>query len=137
MSQANVEIVRRVYDVLADGVDEQAFRTLIELGLADPDAELDLSTAYPDGPIVRLETMSQFFDSQPWGRSTRFEPESFQEAGADRVLVFVRLHGIGTGSGVEVQAPGAHLLTLRDKRVVRTESYTDRDKALEAAGLSE
>jgi ketosteroid isomerase-like protein len=137
MSQQNLEIVRRVYEVLAGGVNEQAALTLLDEGLTDPDAELDLSTAYPDGPVVRVETWREFLDTQPWGRTTRFEPESFRAAGADRVLVFVRVHGIGGASGVEVEGRFAHLVTLRDKRVLRTEVYTDRSKALEAAGLSQ
>jgi ketosteroid isomerase-like protein len=137
MSQENVEIVKRVYEVLAQGVDEHALRSLVAAGLASPDAELDLSTAYPDGPVVRMATLSEFFASLPWGNSTRFEPESFRAVGSDRVLVFIRAHGTGTGSGVEVEARGAHLITMRDGRVVRTESYTDRAKALAAAGLPE
>jgi ketosteroid isomerase-like protein len=86
---------------------------------------------------VRLATLSEFLDTQPWGRSTRLEPESFRAVGTERVLVFLRLRGIGTGSGVEVEAPIAHLLTLRDRQVVRLASYIDRRKALEAAGLRE
>ena len=137
MSQENVEVAERIYEVLAQGVDEQALRSLVAAGLADPDAELDLSTAYPDGPVVRMATLSEFFVSLPWGDSTRFEPESFRAVGSDRVLVFIRARGTGAGSGIAVEARGAHLLTLREGRVVRTESYTDRDKALAAAGLRE
>jgi hypothetical protein len=81
MSQENVEIVKRVYEVLAQGVDEHALPSLVAAGLASPDAELDLSTA--------------------------------------------------------LEARGAHLITMHDGRVVRTESYTDRAKALAAAGLPE
>ena len=40
-------------------------------------------------------------------------------------------------SGVEVEGRFAHLLTIREGRVFRTEAYTDRNKALEAAGLEE
>jgi ketosteroid isomerase-like protein len=135
MSEENVEVVRRAYEILADGFDEETVRTLMADGLVNPDAELDLRTAYPDGPVVRLDTLSEFLDTQPWGRSTRFEPESFRAVGTERVLVFLRLRGIGTGSGVEVEAPIAHLLTLRDGQVVRVASYIDRRKALEAARL--
>lgn len=133
----NLKIARRVYELLAGGLNEQAVLTLVEEGLSDPDGELDLSTAYADGPVVRLETVSEFFDTQPWGRTTTFEPESFRAAGGDRVLVFVRVHGIGVGSGVEVEGRFAHLLTIRDGRVFRTEVYTDRGRALAAAGLEE
>ena len=90
MSQENVEVAERIYEVLAQGVDEQALRSLVAAGLADPDAELDLSTAYPDGPVVRMATLSEFLASLPWGDSTRFEPESFRAVGSDRVLVFIR-----------------------------------------------
>jgi ketosteroid isomerase-like protein len=137
MSEENVEIVRRVYEIIADGFNEETVRAAIANGLVNPDAELDLRTAYSDGPVVRLATLSEFLDTQPWGRSTRLEPESFRAVGTERVLVFLRLRGIGTGSGVEVEAPIAHLLTLRDRQVVRLESYIDRGKALEAAGLRE
>jgi ketosteroid isomerase-like protein len=137
MSRENVEIVRRVYGILADGFDEETVRAAIASGVVHPDAELDLRTAYSDGPVVRLATLSEFLDTQPWGRSTRFEPESFRAVGTERVLVFLRLRGIGTGSGVEVEAPIAHLLTLRDGQVVRVASYINHRKALEAAGLRE
>lgn len=135
MTQENLELARRVYEVMTGGVNEPTFHTLIDEELVDPEAELDLSTAYPDGPVVRLATLSEFLDRQPWGRSARLEPESFRAVGSDRVLVFLRLRGTGSGSGVEVEGRLAHLVTLRDRRVLRVESYTDRDKALEAAGL--
>jgi hypothetical protein len=105
MSEENVEIVRRVYEIIADGFNEETVRAAIANGLVNPDAELDLRTAYSDGPVVRLATLSEFLDTQPWGRSTRLEPESFRAVGTERVLVFLRLRGIGTGSGVEVEAP--------------------------------
>jgi ketosteroid isomerase-like protein len=133
----NLRIARRVYEVLAGGLNEQTALALVEEGVFDPDGELDLSTAYADGPVVRVETISEFLDTQPWGRTTTFEPESFRAVSGDRVLVFVRVHGIGVGSGVEVEGRFAHLLTIRDGRILRTEVYTDRSRALEAAGLEE
>ena len=93
MSQENVEIVREAYRVLAKGVDERAVTNLVEAGLADPDGEIDFRTAYPDGQVLRLAGVTEFFDTQPWGRSLRFEAESIKAAGTDRVLVFVRVHG--------------------------------------------
>jgi ketosteroid isomerase-like protein len=137
MSQENVEIVREAYRVLAKGVDERAASSLVEAGLADPDGEIDFRTAYPDGQVLRLAGMTEFFDTQPWGRSLRFEAESIKAAGTDRVLVFVRVRGVGSGSGVEIEGRLAHLITIRENRLARTEVYTDRDKALKAAGLGE
>jgi ketosteroid isomerase-like protein len=138
MSQGNVEIAQRIYQILAEqGVNEQAFLAMIDAGLAEPDAELDFRTAYPDGEVWRFDGIGKFFDSQPWGRSIRFEAESFKAVGDHRVLVFVRVHGVGGASGVAVEGRFAHLGTFRGSRLVRTEVYTDRSKALEAAGLRE
>ena len=121
--------------MFAKGVDERAVTSLVESGLADPDGEIDFRTAYPDGQVLRLAGMTEFFDTQPWGRSLRFEAESINAAGTDRVLVFVRVRGVGSGSGVEIEGRLAHLITIRENRLARTEVYTDRDKALKAAGL--
>ena len=138
MSQENVEAAKRMYEMLAErGVNEQAVLPMIDAGLVEPDAELDFRTAYPDGEVWRFEELGKFFASQPWGRSMRFEAESFRAAGDDRVLVFVRARGVGGGSGLEVEGRFAHLGTFRNSRLLRTEVYTDRAKALEAAGLRE
>ncbi|MGH2979679.1 MAG: nuclear transport factor 2 family protein [Solirubrobacterales bacterium] len=61
-------------------------------------------------------------------------PERLFEAG-DQVVAFVRVEGVGTQSGIPVQARIAHVLTLRDDRVIRVESFEDRDEALRVAGL--
>jgi len=138
MSEENVEVVRRTYEVFEEqGANEQAVFALIEDGLMDPDVELDRRNAYPDGGVVRLATMSEYLETEPWGRSISFEPESFRAIGADQVLTFVRLRVIGTESGIEVAGRTAHLATLRERRVIRVEVFTDRRKALEAAGLRE
>ena len=51
----------------------------------------------------------------------RFEAESFRAVGDDRVLVFVRAHGVGGGSGAEVEGRFAHLATFRGGKLVRAE----------------
>jgi ketosteroid isomerase-like protein len=138
MSEENIEVARRIYEIFAkQGLTEQGVIAMIEAGVLDPEAELDFRNAYPDGKVWRFEEMETFFDATPWGRSMRVEAESFRVAGDDRVLVFACIHSVGSGSGVEVEARTAHLLTFRAGRVVRTEVYTDRSKALEAAGLQE
>jgi uncharacterized protein len=62
-------------------------------------------------------------------------PEEMFDAG-DQVVTFVRVEGVGAKSGVAVQARIAHLITFRDEKVVRVQSYEDRDAAVRAAGLS-
>jgi uncharacterized protein len=64
----------------------------------------------------------------------RNEPERLL-AGDEHVVTFIHVCGKGKGSGAEVEARIAHLLTFRGDRVVRVDSYEDRDAALQAAGL--
>jgi ketosteroid isomerase-like protein len=134
MSQENVEIVRRIHEAFAEGVNERAINGLLDAGLIAPDGEIDFRNAYPDGGVVRLATMAQF-DTEPWGGSMRFDVESIRAAGDDRVLALVRAHAVESESGIEVEARVAHLITLRGGQLVRIEIYTDRAEALEAAGL--
>ena len=64
-------------------------------------------------------------------------PEKFVDLGS-RVLVLVRFSGRGKGSGAPVtNFVGANLFTFEDGKVVRLVLYSDRDEALEAAGLRE
>lgn len=65
----------------------------------------------------------------------RNEPERLIAAG-DKVLAFIRVCGRGKESGVAVEARIAHVHTFRAGRVVRVESYEDRDEALQAAGVA-
>ena len=53
----------------------------------------------------------------------------------NRVVVLTRYHGRGKGSGAEVDVTGAHLWVMRDGRAESMMVFSDRDKALAAAGL--
>lgn len=55
----------------------------------------------------------------------------------DRLLTVGRQTGHGASSGISVSAPLFQVLTLRQGLVIRQVDFTDRSKALEAAGLAE
>jgi ketosteroid isomerase-like protein len=59
------------------------------------------------------------------------------DAGDDRVLAEFIQRGWTAGSDIPVELPTWALTTLRDGNFVRNELFTNRDDALEAAGLSE
>jgi hypothetical protein len=61
-------------------------------------------------------------------------PEQILET-RDQVVAFVRVEGVGTQSGVPVEARIAHLYSFRDGKVIRIESFENRDEALRAAGI--
>ena len=65
-----------------------------------------------------------------------FEAERFFDAG-NQVAVFVRTSGTAKQSGAAVEISVAHVLTLRDGRVTRTEVFLDRHEALDAVELRE
>jgi hypothetical protein len=55
----------------------------------------------------------------------------------DRVLLCGRQLGRGRASGIPVDQPLFQVFTLRRGLLIREQDFTDRDKALEAAGLLE
>jgi uncharacterized protein len=75
----------------------------------------------------------EFID--PW-ESIRIEITDTREA-EETLVVFVNFHGVGTGSGLELTVPFVHLLSYRNRKLVRFRAYADRGEALEAAGLRE
>ena len=71
---------------------------------------------------------------------TSFEvrPEQFRDLGDDRVLVLGSWRARGRGGEVLLEfSQAAWLVQYRNGKQVRLETFTDRKKALEAAGLSE
>jgi ketosteroid isomerase-like protein len=129
MSQENVELIRSFY------AEPDPWGSVV--AWVAPDAEFDFTAIYPDGPVLRgIEQVRRFRDEVPWDR-LRFEPERFFDVDEQRVLVFVRAVGEGKLSGVAGEARIAHEFMFRDGLLTGFKVYGDRDKALEAAGLSE
>jgi len=60
--------------------------------------------------------------------------EEFIDAG-ERVFVAAHFWGTGRASGIPVNARFYEVYSLRDGRIVRVDEFTDREAALQAAGL--
>ena len=134
MSQENVEIVRGAYEAFSRaGLD-----ALLEH--FHPDAEYDATAAI--GPYAGMyyghaairNFLADYFESWEY---VRMEPDDFIEVGEDNVVVLLRLHLRGRGSGIEVEARTVNVWTMRDGRAARMAIYNDKAEALEAVGLSE
>ena len=129
MSQENVEIVRTIVARWAEG-------DYSSVAWADPDIEFNaVSHVFADTRGV--EALGRW-----WGDFlAAFErlatvPEEFIDVDDDRVLVLIRFDGRARSSGISADDfRGGQLFTLRAGRVVRLVTFTDRGKALEAAGL--
>jgi ketosteroid isomerase-like protein len=66
----------------------------------------------------------------------QIEPLEILTSG-DAAFVRVRFSGHGTGSDVPIAMEVANVITVEDDKIRRNVAYTDREAALEAAGLSE
>ena len=131
MPQENVEIIRRLYGAM-DARELEAVREL-----AHPDLEWVPDERVGEGPVRGLENVIRFFsDRAEMFEDLRTETEHLWET-SDQVLAFIRVRGVGRGSGAGFDIRIAHLWTLSDGLVVRGKGYGDRDEALEAAGLPE
>jgi uncharacterized protein len=129
MSRENVEIVRRAFELKVLGRGSDA-----ELAAFHPDVVIN---SVEEGPSYGLNAIRDNFErwASAWDE-LEATPEEFVDAG-ERVLVTARHRGRGRGSGISVDAHFHEVYTLRDGKIIRVEEFIDRDKALEAAGLSE
>jgi ketosteroid isomerase-like protein len=133
MSQENVMLVRRLFDVYNE-------RSFVEnADLIDPRIVWDFSRLeLPDGTSYTgylelsgfVETWEEGFESE------HVEAKETVDAG-NRVVVVVHHRGRGRLSGIEVDQTYAMVWTLHDGRAVRMDMYPTREEALAAAGLSE
>ena len=134
MTEESIEIVRGIY-CRTLRLDPDLLAGLAEF--ATSDTEFDFTDAYPDGPVVRgVDGVRRIAANWPWD-ALHFDPERFLDVDGERVLVFVRATATGVGSGVPVERRTAHECTFSDGRLVRFKVYSDREEALEGAGVRE
>jgi ketosteroid isomerase-like protein len=131
-TQENLDVPRRLIEAYARG-DIPSF-----LDGLHPDVEWIPIRAVLEGRVYRgragvlrwLEELARDWEY--------FDPryEEYRDLG-DRVLVFGRWRARGRVSGVELEnQPAAWLYEIKDGKVMRMQTFTDRAEALEAAGLS-
>jgi ketosteroid isomerase-like protein len=136
MPPENVELVRQITDAFNRGDVEGA------LAPADPPPEFEFVPSgvlipdlaeVPRGPQGMRRLVDGFlraFDD------LHVEIHELIDAG-DQVFAWSTIRGRGTRSGVTASWDVWGVYTVRDGRVVRWLGFTDRDAALEAAGLGE
>ena len=133
MSRENVETVRRVFQRWASGD--------LAADFLDPDIEysrIGAQTPDMEGRWIGLDEMTRAVRDYLRPMSDlRIEAERIIDLGEDRVLVLSRHTARGKQSGVPIEHEIGDLLTLRDGRIVRYDTYWNRAEALEAAGLPE
>jgi ketosteroid isomerase-like protein len=132
MLEENMEILSAMYAALNEGEGDRA------LSYLHPDAELHTDPADPtsDSYYGLAEFQRGIGLWQQEWRSMRYEIEDITE-GPKRMLITVRLHGVGRRSGAEIDREIFHVWAMRDGKAQRCEVYSRRSEALEAAGMRE
>ncbi len=131
MSEENVEIVTACFDAINREDIDGAFKQIA------PDAEVDMSRAIgTDRGVFSVNQLrrivEEFADS--W-ESSRYEIDELIDAGEQVVTIWTN-HLRGR-DGIELQARGSFVWTIRDGVIVRCCLYQERDEAVEAAGPAE
>jgi ketosteroid isomerase-like protein len=139
VSQENVELVRRLYaELVSDGLTQEFRQRMSDDSLArflDPEIEW-----IPVAESLLAADSYRGFDGvrRFWGEflsaweSYGVEALRFDDAG-DQVAVAV--HIVGRTHELELDQTRSSLLTVRQGRVVRVQSFADPDGARRAAGL--
>ena len=131
MSQENVEVVRRAFQVLAaEGMDAA-------LAFFAPDCVWYTSDRFPDAPVFhghdgirRLRaTFTEIFDD--W----RFDVRDIHDA-QGRVVALIHMVGEPRGSASSVSQPMGLVVDFRTGKIGDVRAFATWADALEAAGLS-
>jgi ketosteroid isomerase-like protein len=134
MSQENVDVACRVLEQISRGGFTSAW------DLIDSDLEWETSPNLPDAGVNRGRLQVRAFLEEQWeivwGGPPRVDIERTFDCG-DNVLLFIRLRGHGSHTGIPLDVSIANLVTVSNGKVARLKVYPDRVEALEAAGLSE
>ena len=108
--------------------------------MLDPEIEWRLAgrTRFPGmEPVYRgLEELGEFWTAflEPWP-DVEIDVEGMCTGDDGVVVAFVRFRVTGTASGIDLDAPYVHVLTVRDEKLVAVHAFDDPAAALAAAGL--
>ena len=133
MSQENVEIVRQSVKAFNEvGMAESALRFFAPNGVFEEPPEQP-APRVAEGRDAAIRMFGEF--DEVW-EEHRSETEEIRVIDHERVLVLSIEHFRGR-DGIEIAQPAGNLFTLRDGKIVRLQSFWERETALKAVGLSE
>ena len=139
MSEENVELVRGLYAEVASEGSTQDFEERLTDDALGRFLDPGIEWAPVDHSLLAVDSYKGFDGVRRFWREFLSTWETygvvllrFDDAG-DQVAVVVRI--VGRTHDLEVDETRSSLLTVRDGRVVRVESFADPDGARQAAGL--
>ena len=130
MSDSDVELVSAAYAAFNRG--GESF-----LEYLDPEVEWIPAAQFVQGPVHGIDELRGLLDTfRDAFEEIRWEPQRVVEASEPgEVLVLIETVTRGRGSGAEIRVRVAHLVRVRNGKVVWGKVYPDADAGLEAAGL--
>ena len=133
MSQENVEVVERAVAAVNER-DIDAW-----LSCCTDDVELSTPLADIGGVYVGPDGIRRFFaDLADTSPDFRISIERLEPVGAKQVLAFTNVTAAGRLSELDLGTAAANIYDFADDgSIKRVRIFLDRDRALEAAGLSE
>jgi hypothetical protein len=130
MSQENIELLQRLRRDWNDG------DPTVDAGAYDADVVFLPRRAATEGGYRGLSGIEEFI-TDTFEVFDKFELHTdFKDLG-DRVLAWGTIHVRARGSGIETGIETGGLFEFREGRILRWKDFGSKDKALEAAGLSE
>jgi ketosteroid isomerase-like protein len=137
VSQENLEIVRRLNEIMdREGV-ARVFDTGIAEGLFDDDLEWVEDPSGPDSGTHRgLSAVRSLVADRLEAFAIDQQTERLIDAGDD-VVAIVRWRAQGQSSGAEAEMRLAMVSSLRAGKVVRVRFFLDPAEALKAVGMKE
>jgi ketosteroid isomerase-like protein len=133
MSQENVEAIRTRFDAV-NRRDADAIAAIV--GICDP--EVEWRTELIGTPVYQgHDGIRQAFQDidRAW-EFWRSEPTEFLEHN-DKVFFATLATARARETGIPVEADLFYVASFRGGKIIRFDGFTDRSRALEAAGLSE
>ena len=135
MSQENVELLRRLFELFS----ERDLDWDLVFELVAPDIVWEVRPDFPDAAVHigpdGMRRLSDGFDDVV--DETWYRPLEFIES-ADQVVVPLRWGGLGAGSRAAfAEREETWVFTFRDARISHVTEYATKREALEAVGLSE
>jgi ketosteroid isomerase-like protein len=131
MSQANVDVVRRVFDNRnVEEIDEVEIRSLFH-----PDVEFRPQRAGTEGAYRGIAGMEKFrADTEQVFEKFEVQYELLDLG--ERILAWGKIAVRARGSGIELDVLMGGVFEFRDGKIVRWEDFGSKEKAMEALGLA-
>lgn len=126
MSEANVELVRRIYDAWDR---EESARDFIaeDVAYVNPSYAVEPGTRHGRASFRAVRDIYEDF---------MIQIEEILDAGGGDVLVLARYTASGRGSGIPLEGEHGYVWTVQDGQAVRFQWFQSHREAFEAAGMS-